>query len=1091
MTFLIGHPATVTTWQSLEPKPGERGAALAITILMLGLLGAIALGVLAVTAGNSRIAGSDLKRTQACYASAAAIERMTNDFSALFAHTSRPSTAQLHNIELTYPPELTAEGYSFPDHTIVLNSAALAAMGTNTAVTIPYGPFGGLIANLKPYTLTTNAQSSIAQCKLLRDMNNYLIPLFQFGMFSDEDIEVHPGPPFAFNGRVHANGNIYANGDIKFLAKVTTANEFIYDVLRNGSTRTGNNVSIQAGSINVAVSKGSMNLGPRLPAATASPAGQRGYFPGSPYGTINSSWNSTSVAAAVSGTANQFGGQLLTRTTGAAPLKLPLQLDGSPTREIIKRRMPNDSPNPATPSALSDSRYHSKAQIRILIDDEAPSTTDAAGIPAGQGVFLSTFDPVSLPSSTPSSSPTVNGGGRALWRVNDNNTSVSNSYGETSTSFVQQQQNGTAVQADTVRGVKAGPALKAITGATNANPIKITCTAHGFSTGDKVFIANVGGNTNANGGYTITKVDANNFTLNSRSGNSSYTSSTGTVYSFTTLPKSANGAAIPSGSGLTGHILIQIIDTNGVAWDVTTQVLSMGMTEGEPNAIVMLQRPLWAAFAQGSRDASTASPTPNPALNGDPGYSNTLTDILNKTHLGADGEIMVDATHPVQDISYGYLTKIMDDTASGSQAVRPDVGTTMNVADWGTSTWNTNKEWNAMVPINVYNVREGRINSSLSATTVYERGVTSIVELNMRNLARWVDGVFDLNLLANTNAVSTNVASPDGYTLYISDRRGDRVKSMLDSGVTVNATNGMVDNEDIYGPNGILDAGEDVQNTGALVKDTNELPDPAAIAGAYGVDINKRALTVSGWVNSIGGAGADRNNSKYFRNAVRLFNGENLQVSGSSGKLSTIKGLTVSTENMVYIWGNYNTTGINSAPPDGTSSLNDNTTTYYYLGNQVPTSIVADAFFPLSKTFFDSETSLYPDDLSKRPADSSPSVAQETAVRTAIIAGNNLSALFATPDAGNSASGESRLSGGMHNFPRFLERWSLRWNFVGSLVPLYHSTQALGPYNADSTIYGAPIRNWAFDTTFLQMDRLPPGTPMFQYISPTAFRQEL
>ena len=34
-------------------------------------------------------------------------------------------------------------------------------------------------------------------------------------------------------------------------------------------------------------------------------------------------------------------------------------------------------------------------------------------------------------------------------------------------------------------------------------------------------------------------------------------------------------------------------------------------------------------------------------------------------------------------------------------------------------------------------------------------------------------------------------------------------------------------------------------------------------------------------------------------------------------------GITISTENMVYTWGNYNTTGINVAPAAGTSSLND------------------------------------------------------------------------------------------------------------------------------------------------------------------------
>jgi hypothetical protein len=103
------------------------------------------------------------------------------------------------------------------------------------------------------------------------------------------------------------------------------------------------------------------------------------------------------------------------------------------------------------------------------------------------------------------------------------------------------------------------------------------------------------------------------------------------------------------------------------------------------------------------------------------------------------------------------------------------------------------------------------------------------------------------------------------------------------------------------------------------------------------------------------------------------------------------------------------------------------------------------------------------------------------------------------PDAEN--NNDSRLSGGMHNFPRFLEDWlsdDRRWNFVGSFVPLYRSTQALGPWwyvtdigTVNVSIYGAPIRNWAFDATFQQPDRLPPGTPQFQYIQPTAFRHDL
>lgn len=965
----------------------ERGAALATAIMMLAVMSAIAMTVLAVVSTETRVAFSDLERTRAFYAAAAGIEKMTSDFSSLFARTSRPSTTQLNAIAAS-PPDLSAEGFTYTHQSIVLDSTTLAAMratqgitnGAHPSVTIPTGPFAGLVASVTPYTLSSVATSSNAEVSLTRQMNNYLVPIFQFGMFSNEDLEIHPGPDFAFNGRVHANGNLYLNGNVKFLAKVTTAAEVVRDVLRNGGTHSGN-VSFDVDGINVSLTVGSVTNGPNI----------NGNFPGSPTGTRNTSWKTTSVAAAQSGVPNKFGGQLQTSITGVTPLLLPLQLDGNQTRELIKRRVTGDD------TTLSESRFHTKAAIRILIDDEAPSTTDASGIQTGLGVALSTFNPIPLPNA-----PIASNGGRALWRITD-----AGAYNEvtTGTRTYPNQQNGSSpTQAMTVRSAR---------------------------------------------------------------------STTQSVTLHTTATK------IPAGAGLSGRVLIQIVDANGNTYDVTQEILSMGMTVGEPNAIVHLQRPLWAAFVQGSRDASGDT---NSSLNGDPSYTNTLTDILGRTHIAADGQIKTSSLS--QDDDYGYLTDVIDDTASGSQPQRADTPASAG-------------NWNSIVPINVYNVREGRSSNALSSNVVYERGITSVVELNMRNLARWLDGVYDGNLLSGTNAVSSNIAALDGYIIYVSDRRGDKVKSERNAaGATISSSNGMVDNEDIYGDNNSLDPGEDVIDSGfdfglnlnkknSLQRDLTELPYAAALAGTSGSDWNNRVArgkTVSAWMNP----------NNYFRRAVRLFNGEDLILSGGSNKLSNTKGITVSSENMLYVWGNYNTTGINDAPPAGVAALNDPDEDFHYTGDQVPASIIVDAFIPLSKTWFDALTSILPDDVGKRDADRSVSSdTAETSMRMGVIAGNNKSALAGTPDAENSDA-ESRLCGGMHNFPRFLEDWGgRRFNFVGSLIPLWHSTQALGQYNADSSIYGAPIRNWAFDSTFLAPDRLPPGTPQFQYIEPTGFRQNL
>ncbi len=63
-----------------------------------------------------------------------------------------------------------------------------------------------------------------------------------------------------------------------------------------------------------------------------------------------------------------------------------------------------------------------------------------------------------------------------------------------------------------------------ISGATNATPIVIALTGHGFLTGQRVVISGVGGNTTANGTWTVTVVDQDHFSLNGSVGNGAYTS---------------------------------------------------------------------------------------------------------------------------------------------------------------------------------------------------------------------------------------------------------------------------------------------------------------------------------------------------------------------------------------------------------------------------------------------------------------------------------------------------------------------------------------------------------------------------------------
>jgi hypothetical protein len=68
-----------------------------------------------------------------------------------------------------------------------------------------------------------------------------------------------------------------------------------------------------------------------------------------------------------------------------------------------------------------------------------------------------------------------------------------------------------------------GPTV-AVTAASNATPIQITASNHGYKNGQKTTISGVLGNTAANGNWTVTVVDPSNFTLNGSTGSGAYTS---------------------------------------------------------------------------------------------------------------------------------------------------------------------------------------------------------------------------------------------------------------------------------------------------------------------------------------------------------------------------------------------------------------------------------------------------------------------------------------------------------------------------------------------------------------------------------------
>ncbi|HKS37624.1 MAG TPA: hypothetical protein VJW76_10575 [Verrucomicrobiae bacterium] len=167
------------------------------------------------------------------------------------------------------------------------------------------------------------------------------------------------------------------------------------------------------------------------------------------------------------------------------------------------------------------------------------------------------------------------------------------------------------------------------------------------------------------------------------------------------------------------------------------------------------------------------------------------------------------------------------------------------------------------------------------------------------------------------------------------------------------------------------------------------------------------------------------------------------------GRLLPPTGLTIATLNPLYVQGHYN------APLLATTNTSFST----------PASLIADAITILSDNWQDANSSN--PSLAARPA-------TDTTINAAIMAG-------IVPSDGD------YYSGGVENFLRLLEDWGGdTLTFNGSIVALYKSRIAIGPWGASGVVYSPPIRRYAFDENFKDPAKLPSGTPLLR----TVIRQE-
>ena len=445
------------------------------------------------------------------------------------------------------------------------------------------------------------------------------------------------------------------------------------------------------------------------------------------------------------------------------------------------------------------------------------------------------------------------------------------------------------------------------------------------------------------------------------------------------------------------------------------------------------------------------------------------------------------------------------------------------------NTSNTAGNW---IPINFYDSREGeprdngaRTNNtaSSSSTTTYTpcgaSGVMNAVELDIGNLWLWLQhtGPYTSgsgNLVNNTNQ--------NGYILYFSDHRGMRADSHAPYNTYYNGMPGSSGLEDTVNsssstgvPSGTLEPAsyysfspEDANGDGSLdIQGEAYLgagfgltstymaqpyfPIPANAVTSSANQVNCNTSTYSGGVSTTNiytGAGSPQNNMVTGpRHSLRLvdggMNGTTTYLPHAASTGTYGNGFTVVSEEPVYVLGDYNSGVSDPFWPSGGSPAG---------ALHSAAAIIADAVTLLSNPpsglntpsadvgWIDSLSFLSPGNVTYRSGNTSY-------YRMAIAAGKSIP--FPQPSWAGQDFGTD---GGMHNFLRYVENRganSATVNYSGSLISMYYSQYATGNFKCCNVVYGAPQRNYFFDTQFLNPNNLPPGTPMFQDVVSLSYHE--
>ena len=336
-------------------KQSRRGASLLFVLMLVMVISMVAASLMSLSKTSMQLTKRNNNRVRNLYVAIAGVEKVKEDLNYYFKENGTASQEDLQSI---YPP------YEFYDHYFYdedwMPGLVVTKTGDVEQREVESGNFEGMVAVSQNYDISSTCRDNFdSMANVSESVAINAIPLGQFAVFYEKDLEILPGPDFIIEGWVHSNGDMYvgSHNTLSFDSRITSVGNLFH--------RRKNDGSVMGGTVRIKDADGNYQS-MRLPDGTGS------------LDSDHPDWAAQSIT--------RWGDRVRNNVHGVPKLRLPIEVGEEP-HDIIERADPTDS------QQLSDIKFENKADLKII---------DGVGYDAAGNIVPLTYPDPADPSNTKS-----------------------------------------------------------------------------------------------------------------------------------------------------------------------------------------------------------------------------------------------------------------------------------------------------------------------------------------------------------------------------------------------------------------------------------------------------------------------------------------------------------------------------------------------------------------------------------------------------------------------------------------------------------------------------------------------------------------